>query len=108
MLNEVLLATLANTPAKYDSPDGDWAAISGRVSVIIYNPALISASPAADLGHATSQFWAYESNPSYGQAAPFALVMIGIAALPSYVLGRFFNRSASSSDLANAEGMTVT
>jgi iron(III) transport system substrate-binding protein len=37
-------STLADTPATYDSPDGDWAAISGRVSVIIYNPALISAS----------------------------------------------------------------
>ena len=44
LLAKVNKATLANTPAKYDSPDGDWAAISGRVSVIIYNPALISAS----------------------------------------------------------------
>ena len=49
-----------------------------------------------------TQFWAYESNLSYGQAAPFALVMIAIAAVPSYVLGRFFNRSAQ------AEGMIVT
>ena len=31
-------------------------------------------------------------NLSYGQAAPFALVMIAIAAVPSYVLGRFFDR----------------
>jgi iron(III) transport system permease protein len=31
---------------------------------------------------------------AYGQAAPFALVMIAVAALPSYVLGRFFDRSA--------------
>jgi hypothetical protein len=30
--------------------------------------------------------------------------MIGIAAVPSYVLGRFFNRSASSSD----QGMVIT
>jgi len=52
----------------------------------------------------SSQFWAYESNLSYGQAAPFALVMIAIAAVPSYVLGRFFNRSASSSD----QGMVIT
>jgi iron(III) transport system permease protein len=50
----------------------------------------------------SSQFWAYEGNLSYGQAAPFALVMIAIAALPSYVLGRFFNRST------NAEGMVIT
>jgi iron(III) transport system permease protein len=41
-----------------------------------------------------TQFWAYQQNLSYGQAAPFALVMIGVAALPSIVLGRFFNRSA--------------
>ena len=52
----------------------------------------------------SSQFWAYESNLSYGQAAPFALVMIGIAAVPSYVLGRFFNRPASSSN----QGMVIT
>jgi len=39
-----------------------------------------------------TQFWAYESNLSYSQAAPFALVMIIVAAVPSYVLGRFFNR----------------
>jgi iron(III) transport system permease protein len=50
----------------------------------------------------SSQFWAYESNLSYGQAAPFALLMIAIAAVPSYVLGRFFNRSAQ------AEGMMIT
>ena len=41
-----------------------------------------------------TQFWAYESNLSYSQAAPFALVMITVAAAPSYALGRFFNRPA--------------
>jgi iron(III) transport system permease protein len=41
-----------------------------------------------------TQFWAYESNLSYSQAAPFALVMILVAAVPSYILGRFFNRPA--------------
>jgi iron(III) transport system permease protein len=41
-----------------------------------------------------TQFWAYQSNLSYAQAAPFALVMIAIAAVPSIVLGRFFYRSA--------------
>jgi iron(III) transport system permease protein len=50
----------------------------------------------------STQFWAYESNLSYAQAAPFALVMIAIAAVPSYVLGRFFHRSA------HAEGMLIT
>jgi len=39
-----------------------------------------------------TQFWNYQQNLAYGQAAPFALVMIAIAAIPSYVLGRFFDR----------------
>jgi iron(III) transport system permease protein len=43
-----------------------------------------------------TQFWQYQSNLSYAQAAPFALVMIGIAALPSIALGRFFHRSAQA------------
>jgi iron(III) transport system permease protein len=43
-----------------------------------------------------TQFWQYETNASYGQAAPFALVMIAVAAVPSYVLGRFFDRSAQA------------
>jgi iron(III) transport system permease protein len=41
-----------------------------------------------------TQFWQYQSSLSYAQAAPFALVMIAVAAVPSVVLGRFFNRSA--------------
>ena len=39
-----------------------------------------------------TQFWAYQQNLSYGQAAPFALVIILVAAGPSYVLGRYFDR----------------
>jgi iron(III) transport system permease protein len=39
-----------------------------------------------------TQFWAFQQNLSYGQAAPFALAIIAIAAVPSYVLGRFFDR----------------
>jgi len=39
-----------------------------------------------------TQFWAYQQNLSYGQAAPFALVIIAIAAVPAYLLGRFFDR----------------
>jgi iron(III) transport system permease protein len=38
-----------------------------------------------------TQFWAYQQNLSYSQAAPFALLMIGIAAVPSLVLGRWFD-----------------
>jgi iron(III) transport system permease protein len=41
-----------------------------------------------------TQFWRYEQNLSYSQAAPFALAMILVAALPSYVLGRFFDSRA--------------
>ena len=39
-----------------------------------------------------TQFWNYQQNLSYGQAAPFALVMILVAAVPSYVLARYFDR----------------
>jgi iron(III) transport system permease protein len=39
-----------------------------------------------------TQFWNYQQNLAYGQAAPFALLMIAIAAVPSYILGRFFDR----------------
>ena len=45
-----------------------------------------------------TQFWQYQTDGSYAQAAPFALVMIAIAAVPSYVLGRFFDRSAQRED----------
>jgi iron(III) transport system permease protein len=39
-----------------------------------------------------TQFWQYQRNLAYGQAAPFALLMIGLAVVPSYVLGRYFDR----------------
>lgn len=39
-----------------------------------------------------TQFWAYQSNGSYSQAAPYAGVMVLIAAVPGYVLGRWFDR----------------
>jgi iron(III) transport system substrate-binding protein len=47
--NQGLLApvegsTLAKTPAKHNSPQGDWVGTSARVSVLIYNPSLISQS----------------------------------------------------------------
>jgi iron(III) transport system substrate-binding protein len=44
LLARVDAATLAKTPAKYNSPQGDWIGVSARVSVLIYNPSLISAS----------------------------------------------------------------
>src|ERR1700730_4321304 len=44
LLAPVQASTLARTPAKYNSAAGDWVAISARVSVLIYNPSLITAS----------------------------------------------------------------
>jgi iron(III) transport system substrate-binding protein len=44
LLAKVDSSTLSHTPAKYSSPDGDWVGVSARVSVLIYNPSLISAS----------------------------------------------------------------
>jgi iron(III) transport system substrate-binding protein len=44
LLARVDAATLAKTPAQYNSPQGDWVGISARVSVLIYDPSLISAA----------------------------------------------------------------
>jgi iron(III) transport system permease protein len=43
----------------------------------------------------STQFWAYQQNLSYGQAAPFALVIIAVSAVPCYVLARYFDRRPS-------------
>jgi iron(III) transport system substrate-binding protein len=44
LLAKLPSATLARTPAMYSSPRGDWVGVSARASVLIYNPALITAS----------------------------------------------------------------
>ncbi|HUC13314.1 MAG TPA: extracellular solute-binding protein [Acidimicrobiales bacterium] len=44
LLAAVDASTLSKTPAKYNSPQGDWVGISARVSVLIYNPSLINKS----------------------------------------------------------------
>jgi iron(III) transport system substrate-binding protein len=44
LLAPVEQSTLAHTPSKWNSPQGDWLGVSARVSVLIYNPSLISAS----------------------------------------------------------------
>jgi iron(III) transport system substrate-binding protein len=44
LLSAVTSSTLAATPSKYSSPQGDWVGVSARVSVIVYNPGLISAA----------------------------------------------------------------
>jgi iron(III) transport system permease protein len=49
-----------------------------------------------------TQFWAYQSNVSYSQAAPYAGVMVLIAAVPGYVLGRWFDRQPEQASVAGA------
>jgi iron(III) transport system substrate-binding protein len=44
LLAPVDASTLAHTPSQDNSPQGDWVGVSARVSVLIYNPALIKAS----------------------------------------------------------------
>jgi iron(III) transport system substrate-binding protein len=44
LLASVEPSTLADTPSRYNSPAGDWVGVSARVSVLIYNPSLISES----------------------------------------------------------------
>jgi len=44
LLSAVDPATLKEATAKYNSPQGDWVGVSARVSVLIYNPSLISQS----------------------------------------------------------------
>jgi iron(III) transport system substrate-binding protein len=44
LLAKVDPSTLAHTPSKYDSSDGEWVGVSARVSVLIYDPSLISKS----------------------------------------------------------------
>jgi len=58
LLAAVTPATLATTPGKYDSPQGDWVGVSARVSVLIYNPSMISASqlPTTALGLADPKY----------------------------------------------------
>jgi iron(III) transport system permease protein len=108
-------ASLARAPASLDEVARSLGqrrlAVLGRVTLRLAGPGLAAAFCLVFLSVVTeltatllliptgvqtlaTQFWAYEQNLSYGQAAPFALVMIGVAALPSYVLGRFFDRAA--------------
>jgi iron(III) transport system substrate-binding protein len=44
LLAPVDSTTLARTPSKFNSSQGDWLGVSARVSVLIYNPSLIKAS----------------------------------------------------------------
>jgi len=42
LLAPVSTSTLAKTPKRFDSPQGDWVGVSARVSVLIYNPKRIT------------------------------------------------------------------
>jgi iron(III) transport system substrate-binding protein len=44
LLARVESSTLARTPSRFDSPEGDWVGVSARVSVLVYNPSLIKRS----------------------------------------------------------------
>jgi iron(III) transport system substrate-binding protein len=44
LLSGVDAATLRATPSRLNSPAGDWVGVSARVSLMVYNPSLISAS----------------------------------------------------------------
>ena len=109
-------ASLARAPVKLDemarSLGVGQVAVLWRITLRLAGPGLMAAFCLVFLSVVTeltatllliptgvqtlaTQFWVYQTNLSYGQAAPFALVMIGVAAVPSYVLGRFFNRTAS-------------
>jgi iron(III) transport system substrate-binding protein len=37
LLSPVAASTLAETPSRYSSPQGDWVGVSARVSVLVYN-----------------------------------------------------------------------
>jgi iron(III) transport system substrate-binding protein len=37
-------STLANTPARFNAPDGNWVGVSARVSVMVYNTSQLKAS----------------------------------------------------------------
>jgi iron(III) transport system permease protein len=39
-----------------------------------------------------TQFWAFQSEVSYGAAAPYALVIVGLAVVPGALLGLWFDR----------------
>jgi iron(III) transport system permease protein len=108
-------ASLARAPASLDevarSLGQHRLVVLFRVTVRLAGPGLVAAFCLVFLSVVTeltatllliptsaqtlaTQFWSYETNLSYSQAAPFALVMIIVAAVPSYLLGRFFNRPA--------------
>jgi iron(III) transport system permease protein len=60
------------------------SAVTELTSTLILNP-----TGAQTLA---TQFWTYTTGQSYAAAAPYATLMVAIAVIPSYLLGRWFNR----------------
>jgi iron(III) transport system substrate-binding protein len=58
LLAKLNASTLAKTPSQYNSAKGDWVGASARVSVLIYNPSMISKSqlPTTVLGLADPKY----------------------------------------------------
>ena len=92
-LGQRRLAVLCRVTARIAGPGLVAAFCLVFLSVVTELTATLLLIPTGTQTLAT-QFWAYETNLSYSQAAPFALVMIVVAAVPSYLLGRFFQRPA--------------
>jgi iron(III) transport system permease protein len=92
-LGQRRLAVLLRVTARLAGPGLAAAFCLVFLSVVTELTATLLLIPTGTQTLAT-QFWVYETNLSYSQAAPFALVMIVVAAGPSYVLGRFFNRQS--------------
>lgn len=47
-----------------------------------------------------TQFWAYQSEVAYGAAAPYAVVIVALAAIPAAVLALWFDRGRNVPQLA--------
>jgi iron(III) transport system substrate-binding protein len=89
LLAPVDAATLAKTPAKYNSPQGDWVGVSARVSVLIYNPSLISA---AQLPTSVLQL----ANPKYKGKLAFAAGETDFQPIVTSVARAYGDAAASS------------
>ncbi len=89
-------------------------AVLTRVTVPLIAPGLISAFSLVFLSAVTeltatlvlvptgtqtlsTQFWAYQTNTSYGAAAPYAAMIVAIAAVPSVVISFWFARRTGTS-----------
>jgi iron(III) transport system permease protein len=92
-LGQRRLAVLCRVTARLAGPGLVAAFCLVFLSVVTELTATLLLIPTGTQTLAT-QFWSYETNLSYSQAAPFALVMMVVAAGPSYLLGRFFQRPA--------------